>query len=104
VALDIARELDDPDAYVVTISAIPASAISRRSSTTTGCRRTSCSIAAATVEQLLLQRRPRARRRLVQVAPAAAVRQALNLMSSWEVSQIPSSRTANRWAAWWSRR
>ena len=25
----------------------------------------------------------------MQVAPAAAVRQALNLMSSWEVSQIP---------------
>jgi cystathionine beta-synthase len=43
----------------------------------------------ATVEQLLLLRRPSSAPALVQVAPAASVRQALNLMSSWEVSQIP---------------
>ena len=41
-----------------------------------------------TVEQLLA-RRQSAAPALVSVAPAAAVRQALNLMNTWEVSQIP---------------
>ena len=41
-----------------------------------------------TVEQLLAARQPGAPA-LVQVAPAAAVRQALNLMATWGVSQIP---------------
>ena len=41
-----------------------------------------------TVEQLL-ERRPPNAPPLVSVAPAAAVRQALNLMSTWGVSQIP---------------
>jgi cystathionine beta-synthase len=41
-----------------------------------------------TVEQLL-ERRPAGAPPLVSVAPAAAVRQALNLMSTWGVSQIP---------------
>jgi cystathionine beta-synthase len=41
-----------------------------------------------TVEQLL-ERRPANAPALVSVAPAAAVRQALNLMSTWSVSQIP---------------
>jgi cystathionine beta-synthase len=41
-----------------------------------------------TVEQLL-ERRPHDSPPLVSVAPAAAVRQALNLMNTWGVSQIP---------------
>ena len=41
-----------------------------------------------TVEELLT-RRPAGAPPLVSVAPAAAVRQALNLMSTWGVSQIP---------------
>lgn len=41
-----------------------------------------------TVEELLA-RRPAGAPPLVSVAPAAAVRQALNLMSTWGVSQIP---------------
>jgi len=41
------------------------------------------------VEQLLQRRSPSAPAGLVSVAPAAAVRQALNLMSSYEVSQLP---------------
>jgi cystathionine beta-synthase len=40
------------------------------------------------VEQLLA-RRPQGAPALVQVGPAAQLRQALNLMSSWGVSQIP---------------
>jgi len=41
-----------------------------------------------TVEQLLARRQSSAPA-LVSVAPAAAVRQALNLMNTWDVSQIP---------------
>jgi cystathionine beta-synthase len=41
-----------------------------------------------TVEQLL-SRRQKGAPPLVSVAPAAQVRQALNLMSTWSVSQIP---------------
>jgi len=41
-----------------------------------------------TVEQLL-ERRPHDAPPLVSVAPSAAVRQALNLMNTWGVSQIP---------------
>lgn len=68
----------------------PASDTSPRSSTTTGCRKTSfLDRPQATVEQLLQQRKQGAAPALVQVAPSAAVRQALNLMNSWEVSQIP---------------
>jgi cystathionine beta-synthase len=37
----------------------------------------------------LLERRPADAPPLVSVAPSAAVRQALNLMSTWGVSQIP---------------
>jgi len=43
---------------------------------------------AVTVESLL-EHRPGGAPPLVSVAPAAAVRQALNLMSTWGVSQIP---------------
>src|SRR5688500_20177978 len=42
-----------------------------------------------TVEQLLTRRQKGAAPPLVSVAPAAQVRQALNLMSTWSVSQIP---------------
>jgi cystathionine beta-synthase len=41
-----------------------------------------------TIEQLLAKR-PQGAPALVSVAPTAAVRQALNLMSTWGVSQIP---------------
>jgi cystathionine beta-synthase len=41
-----------------------------------------------TVEQLLQRRAPNAPS-MVSVAPSAAVRQALTLMSTWSVSQIP---------------
>jgi cystathionine beta-synthase len=42
----------------------------------------------ATVEDLM-QRRARRAPALVSVAPSAQVRQALNLMRTWDVSQIP---------------
>ncbi|HLS47517.1 MAG TPA: pyridoxal-phosphate dependent enzyme [Gemmatimonadales bacterium] len=89
LALDLAREVDDPDACIVTIL------------TDTGERYLSkvfndewmeenqlLDRAPVTVEELLAGRSDGAPA-LVQVAPAAAVRQALNLMATWGVSQIP---------------
>ena len=69
--------------------ATPASATCPSSSTTPGCRRTRCSTRRGRTVQELLERRPPSAPAVVSVAPAAAVRQALNLMSTWGVSQIP---------------
>jgi cystathionine beta-synthase len=86
LALEVARELDSPDALIVTILCDTGERYCPSCSTTSGCRRIRC------------WRRPDHRGNcsarpqrpaLVSVAPAAAVRQALNLMSTWGVSQIP---------------
>jgi cystathionine beta-synthase len=90
VSLDVARELDDPDACVVTILCDTGERyLSKVFNDDWMQENQLLDRPQATVEQLLLQRRPSSAPALVQVAPAAAVRQALNLMSSWEVSQIP---------------
>ena len=90
VALDLARELDDPDAYIVTILCDTGERyLSKVFNDDWMQENQLLDRPQATVEQLLLQRRPTSAPALVQVAPAAAVRQALNLMSSWEVSQLP---------------
>ena len=90
LALDIARELDDPDACVVTILCDTGERyLSKVFNDDWMQENQLLDRPQATVEQLLQQRRPTSAPALVQVAPAAAVRQALNLMSSWEVSQIP---------------
>ena len=90
LALDVARELDDPDAYVVTILCDTGERyLSKVFNDDWMQENQLLDRPQATVEQLLRQRRPTSAPALVQVAPAAAVRQALNLMSSWEVSQIP---------------
>ncbi len=90
VALDLARELDDPDAYVVTILCDTGERyLSKVFNDDWMQENQLLDRPQATVEQLLQQRRPSNAPALVQVAPSAAVRQALNLMSSWEVSQIP---------------
>jgi cystathionine beta-synthase len=90
LALDVARELDDPDAYVVTILCDTGERyLSKVFNDDWMQENQLLDRPQATVEQLLQQRRPTSAPALVQVAPAAAVRQALNLMSSWEVSQIP---------------
>ena len=90
LALDVARELDDPDACVVTILCDTGERyLSKVFNDEWMQENQLLDRPQATVEQLLLQRRPSSAPALVQVAPAAAVRQALNLMSSWGVSQIP---------------
>ena len=89
LAIDIARELDDPDALIVTILADTGERyLSKQFNDEWMQENQLLEAPRMTVEQLL-ERRPPNAPALVSVAPEAAVRQALNLMSTWGVSQIP---------------
>jgi cystathionine beta-synthase len=89
LALEIARELDDPAAMVVTILADTGERyLSKVFSDEWMQENQMLEAPRVTVEQLL-ERRPATAPALVSVAPAAAVRQALNLMTTYGVSQIP---------------
>ena len=89
VALDVARDVDDPAACVVTILADTGERyLSKVFNDEWMEENQLLEKAPLTVEQLLAARVGDAPA-LVQVAPSAAVRQALNLMSTWGVSQIP---------------
>jgi cystathionine beta-synthase len=89
LALEIARELDDPTALVVTILCDTGERyLSKVFNDEWMQENQMLEAPRTTVEQLLERRHPTAPP-LVSVAPAAAVRQALNLMSTWGVSQIP---------------
>jgi cystathionine beta-synthase len=89
LALEVAREVDDPAALVVTILADTGERyLSKVFSDEWMQENQMLEAPRVTVEQLL-ERRPANAPALVSVAPAAAVRQALNLMSTWSVSQIP---------------
>jgi cystathionine beta-synthase len=89
LALDLARELDDPKALIVTVLCDTGERyLSKVFSDEWMQENQLLDSPRVTVEQLLA-RRQSAAPALVSVAPAAAVRQALNLMSTWEVSQIP---------------
>jgi cystathionine beta-synthase len=90
LSLEIARELDDPEAYVVTILCDTGERyLSKVFNDEWMQENQMLEKPQATVEQLLQRRSASAPAGLVSVAPAAAVRQALNLMSSYEVSQLP---------------
>jgi cystathionine beta-synthase len=89
LALEIARDLDDAEACVVTILCDTGERyLSKVFDDAWMQENQLLEVPRVTVEQLL-QRRPASSPALVSVAPAAAVRQALNLMSTWGVSQIP---------------
>ncbi len=89
LALEVARELDDPAACVVTILCDTGERyLSKVFDDAWMQENQLLEVPRITVEQLL-QRRPSSAPALVSVAPAAPVRQALNLMSTWGVSQIP---------------
>jgi len=89
LAVEIARELDDPAAMVVTILADTGERyLSKVFSDEWMQENQMLEAPRVTVEQLL-ERRPATAPALVSVAPAAAVRQALNLMTTYGVSQIP---------------
>ncbi len=89
LAVEIARELDDPSACVVTILCDTGERyLSKVFNDEWMQENQLLDVPRVTVEQLL-QRRDANAPALVSVAPAAAVRQALTLMSTWGVSQIP---------------
>ncbi|MEP6571257.1 MAG: pyridoxal-phosphate dependent enzyme [Gemmatimonadota bacterium] len=89
LALEIARELDDPAALVVTILCDTGERyLSKLFNDEWMQENQLLDTPRITVEQLLSRRASNAPM-LVSVAPATAVRQALNLMSTWGVSQIP---------------
>jgi cystathionine beta-synthase len=89
LALDVARELDDPQGCVVTILCDTGERyLSKLFNDEWMQENQMLEPPRITVEQLLARRHSTAPP-LVSVAPAAAVRQALNLMSTWDVSQIP---------------
>ncbi len=89
IALDIARELDDPNACVVTILCDTGERyLSKVFNDEWMQENQLLDRAQLTVDELLARRTGRAPA-LVSVAPATAVRQALNLMSTWDVSQLP---------------
>ena len=89
IALEVAREVDNPAGLVVTIiSDTGERYLSKVFNDEWMQENQMLEAPRMTVEQLL-ERRPPSAPPLVSVAPAAAVRQALNLMSTWGVSQIP---------------
>ncbi len=89
LACTIAREVDDPKALVVTILCDTGERYLSKLFNDEWMRENQLlEMPRVTVEQLLERRRSTVPA-VVSVAPAAAVRQALNLMNSWEVSQIP---------------
>ncbi|HEY4100513.1 MAG TPA: pyridoxal-phosphate dependent enzyme [Gemmatimonadales bacterium] len=89
VALAVARELNDPDACVVVILADTGERYLSKVFNDAWLQENQLLDAPrATVSDLLRRRSPDAPA-LVQVAPAAQVRQALNLMGTFGVSQLP---------------
>lgn len=89
VALDLAREVDDPEACIVTILCDTGERYLSKLFNDEWMQENQLLDARRTTVADILARRPKGAPPLVSVAPAAAVRQALNLMATWSVSQIP---------------
>jgi len=89
LALDVARELDDPAALIVTVLCDTGERYLSKVFSDEWMRENQLLDSPRTTVEQLLGRRPTGSPPLVSVAPAAMVRQALNLMNTWDVSQIP---------------
>ena len=89
VALAVAREVDDPGACVVTILADTGERYLSKVFNDAWLQENQLLDTPRPTVATLLTRRPADAPALVQVAPAAQVRQALNLMSTFDVSQVP---------------
>jgi cystathionine beta-synthase len=89
LALEVARELDAADALVVTILADTGERYLSKVFNDEWMQENQMLEAPRVTVEQLLERRPTNAPALVSVAPSAAVRQALNLMSTYGVSQIP---------------
>ncbi|MGQ0703164.1 MAG: pyridoxal-phosphate dependent enzyme [Gemmatimonadales bacterium] len=89
VALQVAREVNDPKACIVTILCDTGDRYLSKVFDDGWMQENQMLPAPRLTVEELLARRPKGAPPLVSVAPAAQVRQALNLMSTWSVSQIP---------------
>jgi cystathionine beta-synthase len=89
LALDVAREVDDPAALIVTVLCDTGERYLSKVFNDEWMRENQLLDSPRTTVEQLLGRRPSGSPPLVSVAPAAMVRQALNLMNTWDVSQIP---------------
>lgn len=89
VALQVARELDDPSGCVVTILADTGERYLSKVFNDDWLRENQLLDSPRDTVATLLARRTGSAPALVQVAPSAQVRQALNLMSTYDVSQLP---------------
>ena len=89
LALQVARELDDPNACVVTILCDTGERYLSKLFNDEWMQENQLLDTPKRTVSDLLARRTSSAPSLVQLAPTAQVRQALNLMSTWDVSQIP---------------
>jgi cystathionine beta-synthase len=89
LALEVAREVDDANAVVVTVLCDTGERYLSKVFNDEWMQENQMLEAPRITVEQLLERRSSEAPTLVSVAPAAAVRQALNLMSTWGVSQIP---------------
>ena len=89
LAVDLARELNDADALIVTILCDTGERYLSKQFNDAWMQENQMLETPRTTVQELLERRPADAPAVVSVAPAAAVRQALTLMNTWGVSQIP---------------
>jgi cystathionine beta-synthase len=88
-ALEVARGVNDPDALVVTILCDTGERYLSKLYDDNWMRENQMLEAERVTAGTLLERHPQGLPPIVSVAPTANVRQALNLMSTWGVSQIP---------------
>ena len=89
VALQLAREVNDPGGFIVTVLCDTGDRYLSKVFDDGWMHENQMLEAPRLTVAELLARRPKGPPPLVSVAPAAQVRQALNLMSTWGVSQIP---------------
>ena len=89
LALQLAREVDDPNACVVTILCDTGERYLSKLFNDEWMQENQMLDAPRTTVEDLLNRHVRRAPAVVSVVPSAMVRQALNLMRTWEVSQIP---------------
>lgn len=88
-ALEVARRVDDPEACVVTILCDTGERYLSKLYDDTWMRENQLLEAERVTAGQLLQRHPEELPPLVSVVPSASLRQALNLISTWGLSQLP---------------
>jgi len=88
-ALEVARRVDDPEACVVTIICDTGERYLSKLYDDTWMRENQMLESERVTAGQLLRRHPEALPPLVSVGPAANLRQALNLLSTWGISQVP---------------